>query len=59
VELEITLEIIVAVDFLMNDAKYIGYAEIGIADTMSSSGLCRIDPKTIVPPENPILGECL
>lgn len=58
-ELEITLEIIVAADFLMNDAKYIGYAEIGIADTMSSSGLCRIDPKTIVPPENPILGECL
>ena len=31
-ELEITLEIIVAADFLMNDAKYIGYAEIGIAD---------------------------
>jgi hypothetical protein len=46
VELEITLEIIVAADFLMNDAKYIGYAEIGIA-TMSSSGLCRVHPKTI------------
>jgi hypothetical protein len=31
----------------MNDAKYIGYAETGIANTMSRSGLCRVDPKTI------------
>jgi hypothetical protein len=26
----------------MNDTKYIGYAGLGIANTMSSSGLCRV-----------------
>ena len=31
----------------MDSKKYIGYADLGIADTMSSSGLCRVDPKTI------------
>jgi hypothetical protein len=27
----------------MNDAKYIGYVEIGIANTMPSSELCRVE----------------
>jgi hypothetical protein len=32
---------------MSHDVKYIGYLVLDIADSISSSGLCRVDPGTI------------
>jgi hypothetical protein len=32
---------------MSRDIKYIGYVELDIADSISSSGLCGVDPGTI------------
>ena len=32
---------------MRHEVKYIGYVELDIADSISSSGLCGVDPGTI------------